>query len=212
MRSNHTVSLRKKVASEAALLLYISQEKEFKQAKLKAAEALGIRILPSNLEVALELDRIADEYEGQLRAERLTQMRREALEIMACLRDFSPRLIGSVWRGTAHKNSDIDIVVFSSNPRLVVDHLHEGRFKIAETEHLSKTSDGEVEESFHIYLTLSSGDQAEIVVRDLEKIDREQMCEIYGDTIKGLNFSQLDDVVKEEPTRRFLRNRIKVQS
>lgn len=211
MRSNRTDSPRKKVASEAACLLYTSQEKEFKQAKLKAAGALGIRILPSNLEVALELDRIADEYEGKTRAQRLIQMRTEASEMMACLTDSSPKLIGSVWRGTAHKNSDIDIVVFSSNPRLVIDRLQEAQFRILRTEQVSQTSNGEVEDSYHVYVGLASGNEAEMIVRDLEERDREQACEIYGDVIKGLGFAQLKKVLEEEPARRFLPERIKVQ-
>jgi len=210
LRSNRTPSLRKKTAREAALLLYTSQEKEFKQAKLKAAESLSTRVLPSNLEVALELDRIAEEYEGQTRRMRLTQMREEALEIMRSLKDFSPRLIGSVWRGTAHKNSDIDIITFSHHSRLVVEYIQKARFKISKMEPVSKSSDGKAEGSFHIYLDLPSGDEAEITVRDPEKIGREEVCEIYGDTIKGLNLIQLKKLLKEEPTRRFLPNRIKV--
>jgi len=43
-------SLKKRVAREAALLLYTSQEKEYKQAKKRATENLGARILPSNAE------------------------------------------------------------------------------------------------------------------------------------------------------------------
>jgi len=210
LRSNHKVSLRKKVAREAALLLYTSQEKEFKQAKLNASETLGVNILPSNLEVALELDRIADEYEGQLRRRHLTQMRTEALEIMSILRNFSPRLIGSVWRGAAHKNSDIDIVVFSSQTRLVVDQLQKARLKIAREQQVSMACDDGVEESFHIYLNLSSGDEAEIIVRGSEKTDREDLCEIYGDAIKGLSLTQLRDILKEDPTRRFLPSKIDV--
>ena len=46
--------MRNRVAREAALLLYTSQEKEYKQAKKRASETLGARVLPSNLEVAEE--------------------------------------------------------------------------------------------------------------------------------------------------------------
>jgi len=210
LRSNPTVSLRTKVAREAALLLYTSQENEFRQAKLKGAEVLGTWVLPSNLEVALEIDRIADEYEGQLRAKHLTQMRREALEIMSNLRNFNPRLIGSVWRGTAHRNSDIDIVVFSPNPSLVVDQIQKAGFKIAKSERVPKTSNGQLEESFHIYLNLSSGDEAEIIVRGQERAGREEICEIYGDKMKGLSLAQLEGILKREPDRRFLPSRISV--
>ncbi|RJS86281.1 tRNA adenylyltransferase, partial [Candidatus Bathyarchaeota archaeon] len=74
--------LRRRVAREAAFLIYTSQEKEYKQAKIRAAEILGARTLPSNREVAEELDAIAAELEGESRLERLIRMRREALEVM----------------------------------------------------------------------------------------------------------------------------------
>ena len=46
-------SSRKKVTIEAATLLYDGVEKEYKQAKLKAAKTFGLHYMPTNLEVAL---------------------------------------------------------------------------------------------------------------------------------------------------------------
>src|SRR4030067_1370149 len=92
--------LRRKVAREAAVLLYFGSEKEYKQAKVKAAETLLTHSLPSNREVSLELDKIADENEGAARKQRLFQMRQEAHEIMTAIKACKPVLIGSVWRGT----------------------------------------------------------------------------------------------------------------
>jgi predicted nucleotidyltransferase len=201
--------VRKKVAREAAILLYTSQEKEFKQAKLKAAEALGTRILPSNLEVAVELDQVADGYEGQQRSKRLIQMRKEGLRIMKCLRSLNPKLKGSVWRGTTHRNSDIDITVFSLNSEGVVNKLRRSGFKIVNQERTSKVTNGDLEESLHIYVHLPSSNEAEIVVRLPEKMGQEETCEIYGDPVKGLSITQLEGVIKEDPTRRFLPDRAK---
>jgi predicted nucleotidyltransferase len=62
-----TTGQRTKVAREAANLIYSGIEKEYKQAKLKAAEAVGSHFLPTNLEVAIELDRMAEEREGHER-------------------------------------------------------------------------------------------------------------------------------------------------
>ena len=49
-----STDLKSRVAREAATLLYFGAEKEYKQAKTRAAETLGTDFLPSNLEVALE--------------------------------------------------------------------------------------------------------------------------------------------------------------
>jgi predicted nucleotidyltransferase len=62
--------LKYRVAREAATLLYFGAEKEYKQAKTKAAQTFGVHFLPSNLEIALELDKISEENEGAKRKER----------------------------------------------------------------------------------------------------------------------------------------------
>lgn len=197
-------SLKQRVAREAALLLYTLQEKEYKQAKQRAAHTLATRVLPSNIEVAEELDKIADEMEGSTREERLLQMRREALTIMDVLRDFHPKLIGSVWRGTANKNSDIDIVTFSADPAKVLSKLQIDGFNPAKTEWQSAPKRSGEEKTFHIYLIFPAGHEAEIVVRGLEKMNEKEKCEIYGDIITGLNNTKLSKVLNENPLQKFV--------
>jgi len=195
---------RKRVAREAAVLLYTSQEKEYKQAKKQAAKTLGIRVLPSNLEVAEELDRIAEEKEGPSRKELLFQMRKEALQIMETLKDFSPKLVGSVWRGTAHQNSDIDILAFSEDPKAVLNQLQKNKYTIGSSEWRSVTKRGKKVSSFHIHFILPSGHEAEVVVRSPEKMGVLERCEIYGDVVTGLSQSQLLRVLKEKPLQKFV--------
>lgn len=204
MNAQRSASLKQRVAREAALLLYTSQEKEYKQAKQRAAQNLGTRVLPSNTEVAKELDNLADETEGSARQERLLQMRREALQIMKTLRHVHPRLIGSVWRGTAHKDSDIDIVTFSSEPTTVLEKLEHEGFEAEKTEWQSAPKLDKREKSFHIYLKLPSGSEVEVVVRSLERMNQKIKCEIYGDTVTGLTTSQLERLLEENPLQKFV--------
>jgi len=196
--------MRRRVAREAAILLYTEQEKEYKQAKRLAAQTLRVRILPSNLEVATELDAFVEETEGPTRLERLVQMRREALQVMDALKGFHPRLVGSVWRGTAHKNSDIDIQTFSADPTPILIQLHRNNFNIIKTEWQSVTKRGKKEASYHIHLALPSGNEAEVAVRSLEKMNQKERCEIYGDTVTGLSHPQLLRVLSETPLQRFV--------
>jgi hypothetical protein len=201
-------SLRRRVAREAAFLIYTSQEKEYKQAKMRAAEILGSRTLPSNREVAEELDAIAEELEGQSRLERLLRMRREALEIMECLAAYNPRLIGSVWRGTIHRGSDIDIVVYSQNPGEVIEELRKRGFQVSQVEEVIITKRGEKEASFHVSVSLPTGDEAEIVIRSPDREENIERCEIYGDLVRGLNIDQLRNVLENDPYKRFIPNRV----
>ena len=197
-------TLRRMVAREAAFLIYTSQEKEYKQAKIRAAETLGVRILPSNREIAEELDAIATELEGRERLKRLVRMRREALEIMQCLKAFNPRLIGSVWRGTIHKNSDIDIIVYSASPEIVLQRLRRKHFIISEVKEVQVHKDGNKRSLLHIFISLPSGDEVEIVVREVEEENTIERCEIYGDIIKGLNINQLKNILQKDPYMKFV--------
>ncbi len=197
------MDIRRKIAREAATLLYMGLEKEYMQAKLRAAETLGVHLLPTNLEIALELDRIAEENEGPLRRERLIRMRREALELMRILKNFNPTLVGSVWRGTITRHSDIDITVYSDDPKEVLELL-KPHFRILKTERTAVMKNGRSIISFHILLELTSGDKAEITVRGTEEMDVQERCEIYGDEIVGLKTCELEHLLKTDPTRRFV--------
>jgi predicted nucleotidyltransferase len=204
LKGNRTKMLRHRVAREAALLLYTSQEKEYKQAKKRASETLGARVLPSNLEVAEELDRIAEEREGTSRKKLLLRMRIEAREIMEALKEFNPRLVGSVWRGTAHQNSDIDILTFSQDPIQVLKQLQKHNFEAESSEWRSVTKEGRKEASFHIHILLLSGDEVEVVVRSLNYLGRSERCETYGDARTGLSLNQLTKILKENPLQKFV--------
>jgi predicted nucleotidyltransferase len=196
--------LRCKIAREAATLLYFGAEKEYKQAKLKAARTLGSHFLPTNLEVALELDSIAEETEGAARKERLVQMRLEALKIMKILEAHKPLLIGSVWRGTIRRGSDIDIAVYHDSPSEIANLLKAKGVDVSKTEWTTVTKKGKTESSFHIYTETLKKQRMEIVVRSSEETSRKRKCEIFGDEIKGLSPRELEKLLKENPTQKFM--------
>ena len=202
--NTNPADLKCKIAREAATLLYFGAEKEYKQAKLKAAKTLGVHFLPTNLEVALELDRIAEENEGPARKERLIQMRTEALKTMKILEAYSPLLIGSVWRGAIRQGSDIDIALYHDSPGEIVNLLKANGFKISKTEWITVTKRGKTEISFHIYTETLGKQRIEIVVRSSEETHRKRKCEIFGDEIKGLNIQELEKLLKENPAQQFI--------
>jgi predicted nucleotidyltransferase len=204
LKGNRTKLLRSRVAKEAALLLYTSQEKEYKQAKQRAASTLGARVLPSNWEVAQELDIIAQETEGPQRKERIIRMRKQAKQIMVVLTVFQPVLVGSVWRGTARKNSDIDICVFAEDFQQVLEQLQNQGYSIRGTERRSVTKQGNKTSSVHIQVGLDSGNYAEIVVRSPEEIEKTEKCETYGDLKTGLSLKQLTKVLENNPLQKFV--------
>ena len=195
---------RSKIAREAATLLYFGAEKEYKQAKVKAAKTFGSHFLPTNLEVALELDRIAEETEGTARKERLIRMREEALRVMKTLENYNPALIGSVWRGTIRPGSDIDIVVYYDSPTEIVKLINAKGFEVAKNEWTTVTKKGKTESAFHIYFETTGKQKIEIVVRSSEEARIMRKCEVFRDEIKGLSSQELENLLKDNPTRKFI--------
>ena len=196
--------IKHRVAREAATLLYSGAEKEYKQAKEKAAVIFGVHFLPSNLEVALELDKIAEENEGSKRKEILIQMRREAMEVMHLLARFYPILIGSVWRGTIKQGSDIDIAVYTNQPEEIISVLKAGGLKVLKTAWTTVNKQGATLESFHIYAETAAKHGLEIVARSREESGKKRQCEIFGDELKGLHIKELEKVLENHPTQRFI--------
>ena len=198
------LDLKTKVAREAAILLYFGAEKEYKQAKLKAAKTLRTNFLPTNFEVALALDHIAEENEGADRKQRLIRMREEALKIMDALAEHNPLLIGSVWRGTIRRGSDIDIAVYHELPEQIPSVLVVFGCKISGTEWVTVTNRGKTGTSFHIHTETEGKHRVEITVRSPEEASRKRKCDIFGDEIRGLNIHELTELLRENPSQQFI--------
>ena len=191
------------VAKEAGRLLYHNLVEDYKSAKEIACDSLGIKALPSNFEVSRELDKLANEIEGTSRIKLLIDMRKKALQIMDNLASFTPKLVGSVWRGTLKKGSDIDIAVYSESSDAVVNFL-KNRYTDVRTEYKSKTARGTSKTYFHIYFTAPNGYEVEVVVRSPEEMYEVHRCDFYGDTIVGLTRQQLRRLLERDATKRFV--------
>ena len=202
------MSTRQDVAREAARLLYNRSVKEYKDAKEMAASSLGSRALPSNYEVAVELDTLTDEYEGPGRQRMLTRMREIALDVMRTLGELSPVLIGSAWRGTVRKGSDIDIVVYHPNSIKVTQML--GKYLIIEAEQTQVIIDGMPRTSTHITMVIDEH-PVEVVVRPPENREyyRDERCETYGDFKRGIGLRELEKLMSSDSLRRFVPRRRK---
>ena len=196
--------IRNKIAREAATLLYFGAEKEYRQAKMKAAKTVGSHFLPTNFEVALELDKIAETYESPTRKEKLIKMRKEALKIMKELKEYKPILIGSVWRGTIRRGSDIDITFYHETPEEIRRVIEKSGKEIAKVEWTAVTKKGKKEKAFHIYIKTSIEQMAEIVVRTPDQAGCSRKCEIFGDELKGLTIKELIGVLEKDPTQKFI--------
>jgi len=122
--------LRRQIAFEAARLLHFQKETEYHRAKQKAGRRLSQGFikpgdLPSNREVREQIEMLARIHEGQRREENVRDMRVAALEMMRRLRQFRPRLTGTVLSGHAREETEIELHVFHDDAQLVRNELVE---------------------------------------------------------------------------------------
>jgi len=198
---------RDAVAREAARLIYRGVAEEYKHAKEMAARSLGLNAMPSNHEVAEELDLLADREEGVERREHLVRLRREALDLMKDLDGYGPVLTGSVWRGTARRGSDVDINVYSDEPKKVEEALHNEGYEVNSIEEVVVNRAGRTIRAWHISVALGDGVHAEVVVRSEMERGEVERCEIYGDLKRGLKTAELEKLMRSDPLRKFVPKR-----
>jgi predicted nucleotidyltransferase len=197
---------RGEVAREAARLLYTGAAEEYMQAKEQAARNLGVNARPSNYEVAMELDLLSDQMEGDERKRLLVTIRDQALALMRLLYEYDPVLTGSVWRGTARRGSDVDINVYSSNPFEVESKLMSAGYSVEYSKEEVFTKRGRTIRSTHIFVAIE-GAKGEVVVRPPEDRGEAERCEIYGDMKRGLRLAKLEKLMKTDPLRKFVPGR-----
>lgn len=117
---------RAAVANEAARLIQEQGMADFRAAKAKAVERLGLGSgvrLPSNEEIEDALAERNRIFRGDDHHIHVRELRRTALDVMQLLQVFHARLVGAVLSGNATTHSTIDLHVFSDSPEAVGSQL-----------------------------------------------------------------------------------------
>ena len=124
--SNGYERARQMIAQEAARIIVNQGIRDYRAAKIKAAERLGLNFrgsLPGNPEIERALEEHHQLFGGESHAELLRSMRETALSAMQLLAIFTPRLVGPVLAGTADENSAVNLHVFTDSPEAVAMQL-----------------------------------------------------------------------------------------
>ena len=95
--SNGNERARQMIAQEAARIIVNQGIRDYRVAKIKAAERLGLNTrgsLPGNPEIERAIEEHHQLFGGESHSELLHSMRAAALSAMHLLETFSPRLVG----------------------------------------------------------------------------------------------------------------------
>ena len=125
-RNNETERARQVLAQEAARIIVDHGIRDYRVAKQKAAERLGVGSrgsLPGNAEIEAAVANHLQLFCGDAHEDRLRMMRVAALSAMELLASFKPRLVGPVLSGTADENSAVNLHLFADSPEMVAMEL-----------------------------------------------------------------------------------------
>ena len=139
---------RQVVAQEAARMIIDHGIRDYRLAKQKAVDRLGMGArgsLPGNEEIE---EAIAEQrliFGGESHEQLLRLMRTAALSAMTLLKAYSPRLVGPVLTGTADENSSVNLHVFADSPEVIAMEIGDMGIQFKSYERRLKTRRGQVE-------------------------------------------------------------------
>ena len=128
MRNHSSDRARQMLAQEAARIIVEQGIQDYRVAKIKAADRLGMKdrgSLPGNAEIELAVANHLQLFNRESHVDLLRMMRHAALAAMEMLLPFSSRLVGPVLHGTAAETSPINLHVFADASEMVAFKLQE---------------------------------------------------------------------------------------
>lgn len=147
-RNTESERERQVLAQEAARIIVDHGIRDYRVAKQKAAERLGVGsrgALPGNAEIEAAVAEYLQLFGGESHSDLLRLMRTAALSAMELLAEFSPRLVGPVLIGTADENSAVNLHLFTDSPEMVAMEIGDMGISFRPYERRLKSRRGQVE-------------------------------------------------------------------
>ncbi len=188
-RSSGSERERQLVAQEAARIIVNHGVRDYRLAKQKAADRLGMSnrgSLPGNAEIETAVTLHLQIFGGRSHDEYLRLMRVAALSAMELLSAFTPRLVGPVLAGTADENSAVNLHVFADTPEFVARELHDIGISYRACERRLKARRGQVE-SYAGFEFRHSGSAIEATVFPVDGIRQAPMSPIDGKPVRRVS-------------------------
>lgn len=134
-----------RLVHEAARILCEERLLDYRQAKRKAAQRLGVgerAALPGNAELQAAVIEYQHLFGGKAYRLRLRQLRHTAVQAMRLLREFQPRLVGAVASGAVHSAHRVQLHAFADSPERLDIDLHDRGIPFSTGERRYRYPDG----------------------------------------------------------------------
>ncbi|MEO8673786.1 MAG: hypothetical protein ABI411_20955 [Tahibacter sp.] len=182
---------RQRIAMEAARLITELGIRDYHQAKLRAAERLGIndeRSLPRNTEIESALREYQRLFVGESHSAYLMELRRCAVEAMRFFAKFEPRLVGAVLEGTADVHSAVCLHLFSDDADALQRFLQEHGIPYEQVTR-SLRWDREHSEEFDAYQFSADDIPVDLTLLPLDALRQAPLDRIDGKPMRRANLT-----------------------
>jgi hypothetical protein len=189
--------VRQMLAQEAARIIAEHGIGDFRVAKSKAAERLGMReigSLPGNAEIDRALGEHLMLFGRESHADLLNMLRRAALSAMVLLAPFTPRLVGPVLHGTAAVNSSVNLHVFADYAELVAEKLQQENVRFQPYERRLKSRRNRAE-TFAGYRFMQGDAEIEATVFPVDGVRQAPISPVDGKPMKRASVRTVEDLL-----------------
>ena len=191
---------RRRLAHEAARLMAEGGFRDYHQAKLKAADRLGIHddaSLPRNREIEEALREYQRLFVGESQQQAVRVRREAAVRAMDFLAAFSPRLVGPVLEGAADSSSPVHLHVYSDDADAVPRFLDEHRIPSdARSRHLRL--DRERSEDFPVWVFSAEDLSFDLTVLPEDALRQAPLSALDERPVKRASLSALQQLLAQE--------------
>ena len=191
---------RQHLAFEAARLMAEGGIRDYHQAKLKAAQRLGIfddASLPRNREIEDALREYQRLFLGSDQAAEVRRRREAAVRALEFFHDFEPRLVGPVLEGTADANTAVALHLHSDDADAVPRHFEEHGVPVqARSRHLRL--DREREFDAPVWLFAAEDLSFDVTVLPADVLRQAPLSGIDEKPMRRASLSQLRTLLAEE--------------
>ena len=196
---------RHRLANEAARLMAEGGVRDYHQAKLKAAERLGIHddaSLPRNREIEEALREYQRLFSGGAQWQAVKVRREAALRALEFFTPFSPRLVGPVLEGTADANTPVHLQLHSDDADAVSRFIEEHRIPAeARTRHLRL--DRERSSDFPVWLFSAEELTFDLTVLPHDTLRQAPLSNVDEKPMKRASLAQLRQLLLEDEIARY---------
>lgn len=189
---------RRLVAQEAARIIVEQGVQDYRLAKTKAAERLGMSdrgSLPRNGEIEAAVAEHLQLFRHDTHGTLLQSLRSAALSAMQMLSPFTPRLVGPVLAGTAGEHSAVNLHVFSDSVEQVAFLLQDGGVTYKPFERRYKSRRGR-SETYAAFSFLHRSSTIEATVFPFDGIRQAPMSPVDGKPMRRADLAKVQEMLE----------------